>query len=288
MALQRLLARLAAGPASLIAGALRRGGRATTVAEAWVDTPGGRVYCHLHRPAGAGPHPGLVFVPGGVSPGTDYDRARELTADDAAAAGFAVLHYDPSGRGRTGGVEDRWGSAHQDELANVVRWFSRLPVLDGREVGLLSFSIGVTIATGALARHALPVSFLFDWEGPSNRRSITLDDTFEPLRGYPTTDEAFWAEREAARFIGDIACGYFRYQAAQDHVQGTRKSHAIELVNLATRGRARWTQCNDNPADTLFDERRADSYRWVPAHRNTRAQLLRFLAVAHAHVQDRQ
>jgi hypothetical protein len=123
----------------------------------------------------------------------------------------------------------------------------------------------------------MPVRYLFDWEGPSNRRNITLNDTFEPFRGYPTTDESFWAEREAARFIGLIPCGYFRYQAEKDHMQGRNKGHAMELINLATRGKAAWTRCNDNPPDTVFDERRPDAYRWVPEHRNNKAQILSYL-----------
>jgi pimeloyl-ACP methyl ester carboxylesterase len=256
----------------------------TTFSELWVPLPGGlRLYCHLHRPAGTGRFPGVVIVPGGISPGTDYDHAAELTAADVARAGFAVLHYDPSGRGRSGGAEDRWGPRHQEELAHVVRRFCELPDVEPGGVGLLSFSIGVTTAVGCLATHKLPVRYLFDWEGPSNRHNITLNDTFPPFRDFPTSDDAFWGPREAARRIGDIGCGYFRYQAEEDHVQGRYKGHAVELVNAATRGKAAWTLCNDNPPDTLLDELRPETCRWVPESRNDKKQILEYLLRAQGH-----
>ena len=265
----------------------RRVARGTTCEEAWIELPRGRrVYCHIHRPTAAGCHPGVVFVPGGISPGTDYDTAAELTADAVAASGSVVLHYDPAGRGRTGGEEDRWGPAHQEELAHVVRHFAALPGLEASGVGIVSFSIGITIAAGALANHPLPVRYLFDWEGPSNRQNITLNGTFAPFREFPVTNETFWEKREAARFIGAIRCGYFRYQAERDHMQGAYKGHALELVNLATRGRAAWTRCNDNPPNTLFQGDRADSCRWVPERMNTPGRILEYLRGVQTHVQD--
>jgi pimeloyl-ACP methyl ester carboxylesterase len=103
-----------------------------------------------------------VFVPGGGSAGTDYDDDSEIIADDAAALGFTVLHYDPSGRGKTGGVEDYWGRGHQEELAHVVRYFAGHASTDNDHVGIVSFSIGIAISAGALARFPLPVAYLFD------------------------------------------------------------------------------------------------------------------------------
>jgi hypothetical protein len=250
----------------------------TRYEECWIARGGGRIYAHIHRPRQEGSYPGIVFVPGGISPGTDYDRAKELTADDVAAIGFVVLHYDPLGRGRTVGTEDRWGSKHQEELGYVVDHFSRLPEVDEGNLGILSFSIGITIATGALARFPLEkVRYLFDWEGPSNRFNITLNDTFEPFRDYPTSDEQYWKDREPARFIPDIACGYFRYQAETDHMQGSHKGHAIELLNLATRGKAKWTRCNDNPVNTFFDPASPDTYSWVPSALNHKGRILKYL-----------
>lgn len=257
--------------------------------EIWMEGPGGRkIYTHLHLPAqGNVPLPGIVIVPGGVSAGSDYDRA-ELTASDIAAAGFAVLHYDPSGRGRTGGEEDHWGPLHQEELSVVVDRFSSFPEVMRENIGLMSFSIGITIAAGALAKYPMPVGYLFDWEGPSNRFNITMNDTFEHLRDFPSSMNAFWKEREAAAFIGGVRCGYFRYQAENDHVQGAYKGHAIELLNLATNGRAAWTRCNDNPVNTVFDAARIGEYHWIPDDAETGGQMLKHLLELRRYVQDRK
>ncbi len=253
------------------------------VFETWPDTAsfpplrrgldrsqGRTVYAHIHRPLAAGRYPGVIFVPGGDSTGTDYDGNTEVTADDVAALGFSVLHYDPQGRGKTGGRENFWGPLHQDELAHIVEYFSGFSSVDRDNIGMLSFSIGIAIAAGALARFSLPIRYLFDWEGPSNRFNITRNDTHKPLKGFPTTNELFWNEREPSRFMNDIACGYFRYQGRKDHMQGAYKGHAIELMNAATRGKAAWTRCNDNPLNTVFDENRTGEYCWVSLGRLTR------------------
>jgi dienelactone hydrolase len=251
---------------------------ATTCDETWIERPrGNNIYAHLHRPVEPGRYPGVVFVPGGGSTGTDYDGNTEVTADDVAALGFTVLHYDPSGRGKTGGEENFWGPMHQEELAHVVHSFAKTSSVDADRIGILSFSIGIAIAAGALARFDLPVRYLFDWEGPSNRFNITKNDTHKPLMGFPTSNDLFWNEREPSRFMSDIPCGYFRYQGEEDHMQGAYKGHAVELINLATRGKAAWTKCNDNPLDVFFDEGKIGDYHWVPWQSNQKSRILNYL-----------
>ena len=256
----------------------------TSFREVCIDSSRGYgLYAHIHGPAVPGTYPGVVFVPGANSAGTDYDRGAGLRAADVASCGFVVLHYDPSGRGRSGGQEDYWGPVHQEELSAVVGFFSRLEEVDRGRIGILSFSIGVIIATGALANYPMDgVKYLFDWEGPSNRFNTTRNDTHEPLREFPTSDDGFWDSREAARFIGKIRCGYFRYQAEIDHMQGTNKGHAIELINNAQKGSALWTRCNDNPAGAVFDEKGPGRYRWVPESLNHKGQMIRYLTEINA------
>ena len=251
----------------------------TTFNETWIELPAGeRVYAHVHRPIMKGRYPGVLLVPGGFGSGTDLDTSPGLTPDDISSLGFTVLHYDPSGRGRTGGEEDFWGPRHQRELAGVLKHLARLSNVDEENLGVFSFSIGIVISTGALSRFPVPrVRYLYDWEGPSNRFVTTKNDTMEQLRPFHTSNEGFWREREASRFIGDLECAYFRYQALTDHVQDTFKGHATELLNLATRGKAAWTRCNDNPVNTLFDESRLEDYHWVPETLNNRGQILKYL-----------
>jgi hypothetical protein len=177
------------------------------------------------------------------------------------------------------GEEDYWGERHQDEARGILDFMLRHRTVAGCSIGVLSLSMGITIAAGALAGYQEigRVGFLFDWEGPSNRFVTTLQDTHPLFRNFPTTDDAFWNSREARSSIGSVRCGYFRYQCEEDHVQGTYKGHAMELVNLATRGAARWTRCNDNPADMVFDETAGAGYHWVSARTDQKDQMLRYL-----------
>lgn len=250
----------------------------TTFRELWIDISGKKIYAHIHSPAKPGKYPGVVIIPGGKSPGTDYDKGFGLKASEVASFGFVVLHYDPSGRGKTGGIEDHWGTAHQEELSKLLFWFADSGLADKDNIGILSFSIGIVISTGALARFPTPdIKYLFDWEGPSNRFNTTKNDTHEPIKDFPLSNLEFWCERQAANFIGNIVCGYFRYQADDDHVQGKYKGHAIELVNKAAEGKAAWTRCNDFPEGMTFDPETPDKYEWLPKHLNNSAQMIKYL-----------
>ncbi|MBF0516052.1 MAG: hypothetical protein HQK97_02880 [Nitrospirae bacterium] len=253
--------------------------------ELWINNPGGAdIYAHVHRPvaaaSGGAGLPGVIIVPGGGSPGTAYDGFTEVTADDVAALGAVVLHYDPSGRGKTAGEEDYWGGNHQRELSAVIERFFAIDGINCENVGVLSFSIGITIAAGALCRFPVggcQIKYLFDWEGPSNRVNITKNDTHEPLLKFHMSNNEFWAEREAASFIGGITCDYFRYQASTDHMQGAYKGHAIELLNKATQGRARSSRCNDNLPNIYYEDGHPEKYRWVPAKSNQKYWILKYL-----------
>ncbi len=247
--------------------------------EAWIDSPdGNQIYIHIHRPEKTGVYPAVIFVPGGMSAGTDYDHGTEVTAEDVASLGFVAVHYDPSGRGRSTGQEDFWGERHQRELAALITYTGRLPQVIASSVGVISFSIGIVIAVGALARYAnVQPLFLYDWEGPSNRFNITKNDTHPPLLQFPTRDTKFWEKREPFRSMNQIECAYFRYQAKRDHVQGTYKGHAVELVNEAVRGKAAWVCLNDNPPNRTIDLNRVNDYHWPGFFGNHKGKILGYL-----------
>lgn len=252
----------------------------TDVQEQWIPCRHGYdLYAHIHYPAHhSEPLPALVIVPGGLSSGTVYDREGEITANEIAAHGFIVLHYDPSGRGRSGGQENYWGRRHQDELIDVLNFMQQWQLVALEQIGVFSFSIGNAIAIGGLARNQPSfVRYLFDWEGPSNRFNITKNDSHKSLQAFPSSDIDFWFEREPKNFISDLRCGYFRYQALHDHMQARKKGHAIELVNLATKGKAAWTQLNGNPANMEIDGDRISEACWVAPWQNHKGRILRFL-----------
>ena len=205
----------------------------------WVTNPtsGARLYVRVIQPQGwdRGALPALVAIPGGTGDSSDFldppDRVQGI-----ADGGFAVIVFDPDGRGRSEGEEDQNGYTHQDGLAEIVRFVATLPEVDETQIGIVSWSYGVTMATGALARHPdLPVRFLIDWEGPANRDDTggCGDDAVGHLQGHPCDDEEFWREREASIFALDLRVPYQRLQSAKDHAQPDN-DHAVLMISNAT------------------------------------------------------
>ena len=219
----------------------------------WVVNPtsGCSLYVHIHRPTSAGPSakvPAVVLVPDLSNAGTTF----EGFADSIATEGFAVLHFDADGRGRSGGTEDYDGYVQQDGLAACLESLAVRPYVDSENMGIYSRGYGIVMATGMVARHATPrVKFLMDWEGPSDRYQTSSDSGGHvPV---PVDSDAFWVEREAGRFIKSVPGAYLRYQSATDHTGRIADNHhAIALIDSATAtghggsGIAVWTRVNDS------------------------------------------
>lgn len=231
--------------------------------EYWITNPSSGVdlYVRLFVPAdwdGAG-MPTLVLVPGGIGDGSDFTEGRN-DAEIIADAGFTVVVFDPDGRGNSGGEEDKNGHIHQDGLAAIIQEIATYPEVDAQQIGLVSFSYGVTMASGALARYPdLPVIFYIDWEGPANREDTTFG--CQPGRQgvgsiefmSDCSDEAFWSEREGQTFIAQVRIPYQRLQSQQDHAQQDH-SHAIDMINAAIAGGVPWVRLNDLPPNQTYDE----------------------------------
>lgn len=196
--------------------------------------------------------PILVLVPGGIGSGGDFMKPGG-TAEILAKAGFGVVVFNPDGRGLSEGVEDYDGFAQQDGLAEIIRSASLLSDADG-QIGLISFSYGITMASGALARYPdLPVIFLIDWEGPADRYDTTTNcspDQHIPFGN--CSDDEYWSEREALTFIAQINVPYQRLQSEKDHVQPD-VSHAINMINAAMQGNVPWTRLNKLPPNQIFN-----------------------------------
>jgi hypothetical protein len=127
------------------------------------------------------------------------------------------------------------------------------------------------MASGAIARYPEPrVAFLLDFEGPADR-----SETCEDSGGYvpvPADSDAFWQEREAARFIKQVPSAYLRMQTAVDRnptVPDNR--HCIQLIDSATAvafggaGISAGTRVNDsvmNRANRIYSTK--DPPVWIP------------------------
>lgn len=220
----------------------------------WAVNPssGSRLFVRVAYPRGwnGEPLPALVLVPGGTG-NSDPRKAEALSAE-----GFLVIVFDPEGRGRSEGTEDYNGFIGQDGLAAIIEAATALPGLDANRYGLVSYSYGVSLATGALARHPnLPIDFYIDWEGPVDRTYTTTGcggNRVDGIQWQPCEDNAWWSEREAMNFIAQIRVPYQRIQSQKDHVQSTN-NHAIDIVNAAVAAGLPWARLNDYPAGQTYD-----------------------------------
>jgi hypothetical protein len=158
--------------------------------------------------------------------------------------------------------------------------------VDAANIGVETSSFGIAIGAGALGRYpSLPVAYLVDQEGPHDNRVITFYDVGRETAvcGHLSTvtdpspeNMAFWAEREAVRYIGGYPGRYLRMQAEFDHAQGAGYfRHAIEMVNAATKaeyggsGSASWTRMNGsdlgNAINAVYPLGDPSQYpTWVP------------------------
>lgn len=242
----------------------------------WVRNPtsGCSLYVHIHRPEYASsqnPVPGVVLIPGGNRTGSSYDSTGY--ADWLAEDGFAVLHFDPDGRGRSQSLpEDYNGHIHQNGLRECFEVLASQEYVDPEDCGVFASSYGITMASGAIVRHPTrpEVRFLLDFEGPSDRYQTCQDSGGHiPV---PVDSEEFWVEREAARFMKQVRCPYLRLQTQTDHnprIQDNR--HCIALVDSATAtahggsGISVWTRVNDsvmNASNQVYSTQ--DPPNWVP------------------------
>jgi len=230
--------------------------------EVWVLNPtsGVDLYCNIHRPSDFDSeelYPAVVLVPGGSGNGENFKRSGK--AQRFAELGFIVMRFDPDGRGQStnGGsytYEDDNGFVQQDGLRAVVQHLIDLPETDDANVGVFTFSYGITMGAGALGRYPQdpPVKFIIEWEGPSDRT-----DTAWPNGHlyHDIDDEPWWYEREPINFIDDFNGYLLVVQTEQDHAQ-TNNQHSMDINNYGTNtdyggsGRCLWTRINSEFGDT--------------------------------------
>ena len=226
-------------------------------------TSGCTLYAQIHRPANAGPGhlvPGVIFVPGGKGFGSLLDST--TTPDDIASEGFAFMHFDPDGRGKSNAYpEDYDGHVQQDGMHACLSLLASRDYVDTSRLGVYTQGYGITMGTGMIARYPEPrVDFLLDFEGPSDRSQSCQDSG--GIVPVPADSDAFWQEREAGRFIKQVPSAYLRFQPQVDSNPMIRDNrHAIKLIDSATAvayggaGISKWTQMNDsvmNPADKVY------------------------------------
>lgn len=210
------------------------------------STVGYRIAGAVVRPAREGVFPAVVLCPGTDDPGTVFDGwTQPINAEEIARSGQIAVHFDPAGRGASWGEEDYGGPEHQDNLEVVLAHVLERP--DVRDVGVLSISLGLAMAAGALASTELPVRYLLDWEGPCDREIICAGGAIMvPALGHGLDDDTYWAPREATRHVGRLRCPYVRVQSVRDHAQPGELRHAHRMIQAAAAGTLPWFQLNEH------------------------------------------
>ncbi len=217
----------------------------------------------IYEPEASEPLPMVTLVPGGSSSGNTFEQTIGQSIREAevlAAEGFVVVVYDPLGTGESQGELNFQGHYDQDGLALIISEASMRDSVDANNIGIASFSYGVTGATGVLARYPeLGVKFYSDWEGPSSRFYTTVGcnstslDSGKP-NGFSCADEEHWVEREAATFIAETNIEYYwRIQEEEDHVQ-PNYDHTLEMIDAAV-GNIPWVVLNDGAPNAQYTQR---------------------------------
>jgi hypothetical protein len=279
----------------------------TVVEEFSIVAPSGnRIYGMIRRPDPA-LYPDLCFaavvsVPGGINPGRMAALGGE--ARMLAEVGMVVVTFNAEGRVddspddiASEGTEDINGFRQQDGLCALVEYTMDLPFVISDNVGIRTQSFGIAMGAGCAGRHPeIPIKYIVDGEGPPNsfvtvHEPYALDDdptndkheiVFEILGHYSTYREdspenlAFWAEREAIRYIGDFRGRYLRLQAEWDHSQPPsnlaelpafelpplwwQNKHTTDIVNAAVAGGVPWVRVNlpeqGNAVNATYDQNR--------------------------------
>jgi dipeptidyl aminopeptidase/acylaminoacyl peptidase len=208
-------------------------------------------------------YPGIILVPGGIAGKSSFSNpkgpSRISDAETYASKGFIVLIYSPEGREESTGTEQYNGYDSQDGLYEQYRFLKQYQGVDTTTIGIASFSYGVALASGMLARYQPDIKFFIEWEGPVNREYVTVGCR-KPARagsavqeGITCNDEKYWQQREALRFVPYFSTDYFVImQSEDDHVQPTMQ-HSVDINNLAIQYLP-WTRVNsqENAINTKY------------------------------------
>ena len=134
-------------------------------------TPRGEVEGVLYRPAGGGPHPGVVVCLGVVPFGVEHPQVPRLGTALARAGFAALLYWSPAMRDLRLEAEDIGA------IAMAYRWLIDQPGIDAGRSGLLGTCVGGSFALMAAANATIrdDVAFVVAWAPYASLRTLARD-----------------------------------------------------------------------------------------------------------------
>jgi len=141
---------------------------------------------------------------------TGKDQPCPVPAATFVRLGFAVLEFDPSGRGKSWGAEDNGGTEHQDNVSCMLNWLHQQHPT-GRHF-VVSIGDGIVMATGGIINCPTPPACLISLN-PCDVHRMTG-------RQY---DDFYWQERDLQHFLPQLPCNYIHLTDEQaDQQQSTK------------------------------------------------------------------
>ncbi len=222
-----------------------RGGEMEVLDLSLTSTAGYTLAARLFLPLKGTALPGVVLCPD-QNDGMEALLAGEAPVSPAGLCrlGFAVLVFDPAGRGASWGEEDQGGPEHQDNVAVAWRTLSEVSRVDAARVGIVGLGAGSFMAVGAAASLGTAPHWVLDWEGPADRDTV-VSTQGDGVLG--TDDETWWRDRAASGLVRRLMCPYARLQAEDDHTCPGELRHALRMMWSCDEAGLAWFQINDHP-----------------------------------------
>ncbi len=196
----------------------------------------------LLTPAGAGPHPAVVFVHGsGPSDRSDFGHI----ADRFARGGIAAFAYDKRGTGRSGGNANfaSYSTLAADAGSAIAAIAAKRGIIDGRGIGVCGFSEGGWVVPVVAAADS-SIAFVIGVVAPGT--SYADNGIYQNVK---RMEAGGAAASEIARYvdlIGRVNAHVRAARATGNSIGNTRSTSELQLVLDSTENLT-WRRLVDLP-----------------------------------------
>ncbi|MFP4521233.1 MAG: alpha/beta hydrolase family protein [Fibrobacterota bacterium] len=148
------------------------------------------------------PVPGVIILHGFTANRTGPHRILRGLSIALQEAGIASLRFDFAGSGESDGeFSDMLFSGEISDAEAALNWFTELPDIDSKRLGIMGQSMGGTVAAGLISKVASFRSAVL-WAAPISKNGTSIEETGEfykgkdgrkytDIRGYPVCEDFF-------------------------------------------------------------------------------------------------